>query len=354
MFKFKKLPALLGQTAIILTISLIFTEVALRIYNKFNPSFVFYDASYNRYRGKPFADDYDFQLNSRGFKDVEFEVEKAPDTYRILGIGDSFAYGVVPYEHNYYTRLEEKLNQSNGNFEVINMGIPNLDPKDYLAILINEGLELNPDMVVLSFFIGNDFLNSKSERRSLYTYSYTASFVNFIVQLARKYEGNVIHGKYVYQDDTKTLEDDAFLAVQQHRSILFYKDNNGFADDVETTFDYLQRIQEICNSRNIQLVVVLIPDENQVNPELQAQVVESLGGSLEYYDFDIPNRLLTQKLGQANIAYLDLLDLFRTETNNQLLYKPNDTHWNIPGNELAAIEIHRYLREQFFNTSANH
>lgn len=348
MFKFKKLPAFLGQTAIIIVISLIFTEIAFRIYNKFNPSLIFYDSSYNRYRGKPFSEDYQFKLNSRGFKDVEFEVEKSPGTYRILGIGDSFAYGVIPYENNYYTLLEEQLKQQGEKVEVINMGIPNLSPKDYLAILVDEGLELNPDMVVLSFFIGNDFLDSKTERRSLYTYSYTASFINFLVQLTQKYEGQIVHGNYVYQDDTKTLEDDAFLAVQQHRSILFYKENGRFEDDLVTTMDYLKRIQEICDSRNIKLAVAIIPDETQVNPALQAQVVESLNGQLENYDFDIPNRQLTQELDRANIAYVDLLDTFRAETKNRLLYKLNDTHWNIAGNELAAIEIRKFLNERFF------
>lgn len=348
MFKFKNLPAFLGQTAIIILISLIFTEVAFRIYNKFNPSLIFYDSSYNRYRGKPFSEDYQFKLNSRGFKDVEFEVEKAPGTYRILGIGDSFAYGIIPYENNYYTLLEEELNQQGEKVEVINMGIPNLSPKDYLAILVDEGLELNPDMVVLSFFIGNDFLDSKTERRSLYTYSYAASFINFLVQLTQKYEGQVIHGNYVYQDDTKTLEDDAFLAVQQHRSILFYKENGRFEDDLVTTMDYLKRIQEICDSRNIKLAVAIIPDETQVNTALQAQVVSSLNGQLENYDFDIPNRQLTKELDRANIAYVDLLDTFRSETKNRLLYKLNDTHWNIAGNELAAVEIRKFLNKRFF------
>jgi len=106
MFKFKKILPLIGQTALISLISLGLTEIAFRVDNKINPSFIFYERSYNRFRGKHKALDYDLTLNSKGFKDVEFNHRKAPGIYRILGIGDSFAYGVVPYQYNYYTRLE--------------------------------------------------------------------------------------------------------------------------------------------------------------------------------------------------------------------------------------------------------
>ncbi len=60
------------------------------------PSYIFYENSYNRFRGKPLADDYDFRLNSRGFKDVERKKEKEPNVYRNLGLGNSLAFGVVP------------------------------------------------------------------------------------------------------------------------------------------------------------------------------------------------------------------------------------------------------------------
>ena len=60
------------------------------------PSSIFYENSYNRFRGKPLADNYGFRLNARGFKDVERNKEKEHNVYRILGHGNSFAVGVVP------------------------------------------------------------------------------------------------------------------------------------------------------------------------------------------------------------------------------------------------------------------
>jgi len=51
-------------------------EIALRVYDHYVPSFIFYSGSYDRFRGKPFANDWDFKLNSQGFKDEEFSEKK--------------------------------------------------------------------------------------------------------------------------------------------------------------------------------------------------------------------------------------------------------------------------------------
>lgn len=343
----KKALSVLGQILVITAISLIFTEVAFRIYNKINPSFVFYENSYNRFRGRPFADDYQFKLNSKGFKDVEFQTQKAEGTFRILGIGDSFAYGVIPYEHNYYTVLEENLKAEGKKVELINMGIPNLNPKDYLSIFVNEGLELNPDMVILSFFIGNDFINSQ-ESRSLYSYSYVASFLRYVIGLTTKYKGNIIHGSYVYQDNNPSMETPAYLELEKIRSYIYRPDNLAFPQDFAYTMTYMQKIKEICDSRNIKLVVAIIPDELQVNPKLRDKVYKVTNTRAEEYDFRIPNRQLAEAFKTMNIDYLDLLDEMETSTvqKKTRVYKVNDSHWNIAGNKLAAELIQKHLDEQ--------
>ncbi|MCP4699016.1 MAG: hypothetical protein GY862_19510, partial [Gammaproteobacteria bacterium] len=103
-----KVLAGLFQICVITAVSFGLSEAALRAYNAYHPSFIFYDASYNRFRGRPHAKDFDFTLNSKGFKDIEFK-SKQKDTFRIVAIGDSFAYGIVPYRYNYLTVLEERF-----------------------------------------------------------------------------------------------------------------------------------------------------------------------------------------------------------------------------------------------------
>ena len=52
------------QLVIILAITLFLGELSFRLYNHYRPTFIFYTDSYNRFRGKPFADDWNFKLNS--------------------------------------------------------------------------------------------------------------------------------------------------------------------------------------------------------------------------------------------------------------------------------------------------
>jgi len=338
--RIKKIAQTFANLCLILLISLGLTEIIFRVYNYFQPSFIFHDNSYNRFRGKPLAPEYNFTLNSQGFKDVEFQIEKDPDTFRILGLGDSFAYGVVPYDYNYYTRLEEKLKQRDYQLEIINMGIPNLSPKDYLALLVTEGLALNPDQVILSFFIGNDFDDSQ---RSIFSYSYVFSFFKFLIDLQNSYEGKVIHGNLDYQDDQPTLTDEKYLQIEIGRSDLFWVENSDLESQVQGAMEYLRAIQELCDRQDIDLLVVLIPDELQVNPNLQAKVIDAQQMNLEDFDFSLPNQYLQEELTEAEIDFLDLLPYFKGYSELEQLYKPNDSHWNIAGNELAAELIFQYL-----------
>ncbi|MDB9518836.1 hypothetical protein PN466_17960 [Roseofilum reptotaenium CS-1145] len=346
----------LKQFLIITVISFIFTEIGFRVYNYINPSFIFYDKSYGRFRGKPFSKHYDFTLNSQGYKDLEFEEQKAEGIYRIVGIGDSFAFGVVPYEENYYTLVEEQLQAQNQSIELYNFGIPNLNPKDYLAVLVNEGLNYSPDMIIVSFFMGNDFLDSQDQNLSqpLYTYSYVLSFFKFLWEIQKSYEGEwELPENIVYDDNMKVFSDENYLGMEMRRSQIFIKDNPEFSQTFDYAMEFIEQINEIAKQRNIELLVVIIPDEVQVNMELQNQVVVGMNMQPEQLDFSLPNRLLTERLSSLNINSLDLLEPFQQVSETTRLYRPNDSHWNIAGNRLAATEIYKVVLPKLAQSRAD-
>ena len=77
--------------------------------------------------------------NARGHNDRE-PLADASGVVRIVALGDSFAYGVVGYEANFLTLLEAQLDERTGRpVEVVNLGLPNLQPKDYLQMLVDDG-----------------------------------------------------------------------------------------------------------------------------------------------------------------------------------------------------------------------
>ena len=338
--RFRKIRVIIFQTVVIIILTFFLGEIALRIYNNYVPSFIFYSSSYERFRGKPFADDWNFNLNSQGFKDEEFS-EKKDDTYRILGIGDSFSFGVVPYENNYLTLIESQFHLENVGVELLNMGIPNTRPRDYLSLLVKEGLVLQPDMVLLSFFIGNDFKGSKRKSRE---YSYIVSLLYYIIKLQGKQESQYRYRSGKYCDDCPDYDQEQYLQIEFKRSSIYLVDNKDFSERLHNVLFYLKEIRDICKKFNIKLIIAIIPDELQINQDLLREVKEVYYPNMtkDNWNIKLPNKALSNELDKLSIDNIDLYEYFAG--SSQQLYKPRDTHWNIAGNQLAANIIQEYIR----------
>ena len=86
------------------------------------------------------------RINSLGMVDREYAMEKPPETYRILVLGDSIA---VP--NLYPAMLEDYLNlrADDQRFEVLNAGLPGIGVRQYAGYLREKGLRLSPDMVLV-------------------------------------------------------------------------------------------------------------------------------------------------------------------------------------------------------------
>ena len=342
-------PTAVRQTIIIAAITVVLCEVGLRIFNQLYPLPFFYSNSFNRFRIKPHSSFYGFKVNSRGFHDVEFNVEKNADNFRIVGIGDSFAFGVVPYPFNYLTLIEEQLNVNGHRVELINMGIPAIGPREYLAILTHEALELKPDMVLLSFFVGNDFIEVPNGPR-WHRYSYLATLARYLYDLNTKivsFDPTGLAGYANYDDDASSFTDEFYIEYAGVLSAIFQKANSKYLEAaLANTVRHLGTIKRICDLHGIPLAVVILPDEKQVDPILQRQVIAASGKGSDDFDFDLPNERLKDQLAKLQIDHIDLLHPFRDAATHTRLYRRNDTHWNIKGNALASDIILRHLESQ--------
>jgi hypothetical protein len=335
--------AIVTRVAVVAAFTLIGTEALFRVYNRMQPSFIFYSDSYNRYRPQPGARHFDTMLNSRGFNDVEYPVAKPAGVERIVAIGDSFTMGVVPYAANFLTLLEAELRRDRPT-EVINMGIPGTEPRDYLSILVAEGLAFTPDLVLVGFYIGNDF---EAPDRQPYEYSYVATFINFLWQLryVEASPGGAQPGTLAQYDDNRMEFTRArFLEIEADRAAIFMAGHPGFSDDVARVTGELREMQAVASRAGATLTVVLMPAEVQVDPTLQDEVVRARRSSRDQFDFSQPNRLLAAALAGAGVPFVDLLPAFTEQGRSARLYKPQDTHWNISGNRVAAVTLAAALR----------
>ena len=306
------------------------------------------DTTYLRYRGSPCSDEFNgFKLNSRGYKDVAFNEKKEADTFRILALGDSQTYGAVPYQECYITIVEQTIRRSYPHCEILNMGVPSAGPVDYLSVLLNEGLDLNPDMVLLNFNIFDDFKNG-GKRFKLYSYSAAASYINSIIANCLKPRG-LTFGAGIYREGFMWRSADSYLSslIDSHGWI-FQKNNIAFPHDFSSSFKYVEKIKALCDAKKITLVAVIIPADLQLYPFLQKKAIEHFHAKDDDFDFQIPDRMLIREFERLRIPYLDLLGYFqnRYRAEGKNLTQGNDPHWNRYGSKTAAEAVSPWLMQQ--------
>src|SRR5262249_26435975 len=160
--------------------------------------------------------------------------------------------------------------------------------------------------------------------------------IKYVVDRWSKFEGQIIHVNATYDDNAPSFTDNAYLEMEVQRSAIFWRDNRAFEGDFAAALSYISEIKRLCDSRNIGLTIVLIPDEMQVSKPLQTRVIAASGHAPASFDFTLPNQLLRARFEELKIDYIDLLTEFSAHSLNDRFYRRNDSHWNIAGNELAA------------------
>jgi SGNH hydrolase-like domain, acetyltransferase AlgX len=173
-----------------------------------------------------------------------------------------------------------------------------------------------------------------------------ASLVTYVLTRWSKFEGQIVHGKAIYDDNAPTFTDDAYLKLEFRRSNIFLRGNRSFEVLFSAALSYISEIKRVCDRRRIGLTIVLIPDELQVSEPLQTRVIARSGLSQAAFDFLLPNRLLRASFEELKIDYVDLITEFSAHSLDDRLYRRNDSHWNIAGNELAAQLILQHVSAQ--------
>ena len=99
------------------------------------------------------TDEFDVRYthNSLGFRGRDRPFEKPPGAFRIVGIGDSFTYGVgVDDDATFLARLESALDARTARrVEAINLAVPRYWPEPETLVLQHYGLKFRPDLVLV-------------------------------------------------------------------------------------------------------------------------------------------------------------------------------------------------------------
>lgn len=335
-----------------------------------NTPFIGDDACMYRLRpsepGELAEDHVDF-INEMGFRDRNHPVAKPAGRYRVLGLGDSFVYGAVPPEENFLRVAERELQETAGlPVDIMLMGVPGWSTENQAAYLKDKGIHLNPDLVIVNFFVGNDVTGIPVRGRIIRGNMYPTTSPLPIRNLLRKSQLFVMFESLFLRGMMKKMREHAFPADQGHAPIaddevsdIYLKIVDGnlpvflrepdarMAALWEDAEKYLEQVDDTCQGAGVPWLLVLIPDEMQVDAEVRSQVLAGLATSPELYDFDAPQNRLKTWSAARGVHVLDLLPMLRDEhKQGPRLYVPNDTHLNKLGNKATGVLVWSEIERQ--------
>lgn len=258
---------------------------------------------------------YGFRLNSRSFRTREYAPGAAPDRIRVAAMGDSFTFasGALPHEVHWTTLAEQRLDGRLGlPVEVLRFGVPDTGPAFQLRLWQLEVSQLQPDVVVFGFFVGNDFIDHRrvggllgSDHRGLGgRLASSSAFYRVTRNLIRVKGAGTAHeqrgdpdgagaqpGEPVpgyleaFDPGQPTFGRKEFVAIEAQRMALCLRSQ-------ETVFDELagraiSEVRELAaeiEATGARLIVMVIPDQYQVDGLLVEKILETTGNELEDYD----------------------------------------------------------------------
>ena len=303
-------------------------------------------------RGRLLRDEFDTQviINAHGYRDDDFALEKPEGTERILVLGDSFTFGWgVESDETYSQQLEKILagNHPGRSIEVINAGFASGPfPGTYYLYLREKGLELDPDLIVVGLFMGNDIDHERAgefpfaevdedglPRR--FEQKFTFKDGHFVMKYPRfRWRYPVLRDSEVFQlgaESVRTIRKKFEDPGEQWiREGYMYVDP--YPPRTEKRVALIEKLllgtYRLAKDRGVPILFVMIPTIEQV--------YVGHGTVREDFDLEKPQRILSEFFEREGIPYLDLLPALRESASDEDLYFWSDQHWNVAGNALAA------------------
>jgi len=287
-------------------------------------------------------------FNSLGLHDEERTYKKKAGTFRILVLGDSFTAGSNLRREDVYPFLLEKLLNKTCKIpiEVINAGVDGWDPFQYERYYEHYGRQFEHDMVLIGLYIGNDIYEATQD---------VSQFPNIVLG-RRVFAKNTIFTKLkiiFYKNSNiarllmntappianftrKDCDDIDGFSIWFNKIFLknYQKSDAEAYSDVKFAVKQIQHIKNLADKTSIPIVVVMLPDEKQVNPSLQKKIIPESKRKL--YNLSMPQSMLQKMFDEIGVKSIDLLPVFLKSSD--CLYQ-NDTHFSPAGQSLTAETI---------------
>jgi hypothetical protein len=291
-------------------------------------------------------------INRQGLRGPEIG-PKAPGTFRVLVLGDSFAFGVgAQAEETYPAQLQRILRSRGTRAEVLNAGAPGFGVPDEVAWFQRWGWMLEPDVVLVTVFVGNDLQDAApggpkaiavdgslmiegEKKRSLSRWFYYHSHLYVLLKTSAL--GGVVRRLLGAPEPLETRELRAELDLYTKGELP--KAVQEGAKETEKAVAALAR-----SAGGARVLAVIVPSLIQVDPARWRASMQRFGLDPQGYDSKRPNRLIRALFARHGIPTLDPTEAFAAAIlGGERIYYPIDQHLTPAGYHLMAKVVAKAL-----------
>lgn len=276
--------------------------------------------------------DVPININSLGFRGPEIEVPKPAESYRVLVLGDSITLAdYLEDELTFVRRLEARLRAARPgrSVEAVNAGIGDIGLSEELDILEETGLQLEPDLVVVAFYLNDSrppwgFVGELGRYGFIRRHSVLAQAIHAEL-LKREWIKEKGAARVLWVRGLNWKEDPEALALMISLAELDW--GSLWKDEAWTIIDReLERLKGLRDKHGFEVLIVCFPVRYQV-----------------YADYleDKPQRRMEERARRLGFHYLDLLPRLREQSQVEYFY--DHCHPNQDGNDLIGKLIADFI-----------
>jgi hypothetical protein len=307
------------------------------------------------------------RINSDGRRDVERPAARAPGTTRILLLGDSFVEALqVDLEEMLARRLEADLR---GAAEVFSMGVSGYGTPSQLLYFRERGRRLEPDLVLLAFYPGNDVLNNSPELETVLPPVYDRDGALQRVGGSRKAPRRPPRSQaYLFVRKLLLTKQPGLsrwlvdLGLMNSAAVRSAPTHAGVPLDfwvyaaepppvwqeawghTERNLGELRRAVEAAGAR---FALLIVTARDQVYPDGWQEIVAAHPAMREVeWDLLGPERRVLDWCRRASVPCLQLSPTFAAQRDETVLHFKHDGHWTAAGHALAARTTAEFLRRE--------
>lgn len=342
-----------GLALLSVVICLGILEVAVRIYVPTwyprysftaDPDLGYINTPSHTFRLKSGEFDISSTTNSYGFRDDPFDKDGREV---VMALGDSFAWGFgVEYGQMFLTQLEKDT-----GMRIVKTGVCGYGTVHAMRLFEKNRKLFDPDIVFLSFFMGNDIYENSATRNltvvdgwfreipardSSLVYK-TVTWLRGRLRLVELAIGKIKSSLTLYDMVARVGLGEGELIGEM--DLYKTEESPPVTKAYKRTYEVISKLSREVASSGAKFFVALIPTKNQADPELFMAQLKRAGKDVSKYDLDAPNRRLMAMLEELNVPYIDLTPGFKgrlRENPASKLYFTIDRHWNQAGHALAA------------------